>query len=175
MSPFPSKHHATHFLLISLLRCFIASLFPLLRSPRHNNQRQPNQKARKHRRNITIRSFRRIAEFLPDKHAPERRHHRRSLSQSIRNRKRRPPRRDNVERHSNAPDNPAQNSRQVRAQSAPEVIPERDWRADKRLLHDERAQNKIAQEYADRKNENCRVRPQLPLQFYFGHVHHEEA
>src|SRR5208337_4695514 len=137
-------------------------LLPFSRSLRNDNQRQPNQKARKHRRKITVRSLRRSAEFLPDEHAPERRHHRRALPESIGNRKSRATCGDNVEGHAYAQNNSAQNSRQMCPQPALEIISERNRRAHERLLHNESAQNKIANENAHRKNKDCRLRAQFP-------------
>src|SRR5579859_3838532 len=109
----------------------------------HDNERQADQEARKHRGNIIIRSLRRVAELLPDKDAPECRHHRRTLPQPIGNRKSRASGRDDIERHSHSPDNSAQNSRQVCPQSTLEIIAERHGSAHERLLHDESTQNKI--------------------------------
>src|SRR5262249_41563290 len=127
----------------SLLRYFITSL---LRCPRHNNQRQPDQKARKHRANQTVRPLRRALELFPNKHAPKCRNHRRALPQAVGNRKTSAPSGDDVERHADSPNDAAENAREVRAQAALEIVAERNRRARKGLLHDEGAQNEIAEE-----------------------------
>src|SRR5882757_1073663 len=148
------------FAVFSLPDFFFTSLFPLTLG--HNNQRQPEQKACKHRSNVAIRSLRGVAELFPDKHAPDRGNHRCALTQPVGDRKARAPGRDDVERHSDSPDNSAENSRQVGSQAALEIIGERNRGADKRFLHDECAQNEIAEENSNGKNENRRVRPELP-------------
>src|SRR5215472_2513996 len=139
--------------------CFTTSLLPcfVLRSSRHNNQRQADQKTGKHGANQRVRALGRAAKFLPDEDAPEGGDHRRALAESIGNRKARAARGDDVEGHANAPNQPAQDAGEVRPQTALEIVREGNRRADERLLHDEGAQNEIAQEDPHRKDENRRV------------------
>src|SRR6516165_2516783 len=101
------------------------------------NQTQARQETHKHRAKQLGCSLGCSAELLPDKHAPERCNHGRALPKPIRYGKSRASRSNDAKRHSDAPNDPAQDAGEVRAQTAFEVITEADWCADERLLHDE--------------------------------------
>src|SRR5215469_6004298 len=129
--------------------------------PRKYNQAQARQETHKHRAKQLGCSLRCSAELLPDKHAPERRNHGRALPKPIRYGKSRASRSNDAKRHSDAPNDPAQDAGEMRAQTAFEVIAEANRRANERLLHDKGVQTKITEENANREHEHRCVRSEL--------------
>lgn len=129
---------------------------------RPDDERETNDEEEEHGGEDILNALGGALKFAPDEDAPDRGHERRALPQAVGDGGGSDSRRDDVERHADRPDKAAD--------PAPEVIPERAFPerallhglADERLAHEDRHNDAVAQEDADREEHVRGVRGEFP-------------